>query len=289
MVDARQHILSVLEEKGIISKFKSDLRKEVLNAMNKSLEKPEILANLESFEAQTCLELIYDFLEFAKLTNTLEIFTCEANIKKRPTKHDLEYKTSSKADPGKPVLYSLLDRSRKSISPEQSYEAPKSKFQGKIPVIPEIGLLPKKEIGNEGKVGLNRPEFSKPNDFSKPNEGFKAPEPVKPAEKPPSVLTALPKPIEKQSNMKLQPLTSLKKPVNLKGFDLVEDKPAKNAFDSDESIEEEIKESFDESFEGHKDLVESQATSSMGVDASVNSLALEDFDHVENVRAPRKK
>jgi hypothetical protein len=280
MVDTRQHILSLLEEKGIINKFKSDLRKEVLHAMNKSLEKPEVLANLESSEAQTCLELIYDFLEHAKLTNTLEIFSCEANVKKRPTRHDLEYKTSSRGDPGKPVLFSLLEKSKQGFSPEQSFDMPKSKFPAKMPMkIPEIGLVGKKELDPKPlntKVEVKAPEV-------------KNPEITKPVEKP-NILTSLPKPAEKPGSLKLQPLASFKKPGNFRGFDLDEEKPVKKDFDSDESIDESIEQEEDESIEEeHKEFLESQATSSMGVDASVNSLALEDFDHVENVRAPRKK
>lgn len=287
MVDARQNILNILEEKGIISSFKANLRTEVLKAMNKSLEKPQVLVGLETNEAQVCLELIYDFLEYAKLTNTLEIFIHEANLKKRPTKNDLEYKTGARAEAGRPVLYSVIEKSKHGTSsPDQSFEYPKSKFPGKLGMkIPDIGLAGKKDSIPESKLGLNKFEPAKAPEkpIEKPAEKI--------PEKPQNPLTTLPKPGDKGANMKLQPLLNPKKVTNLRSFDVLADevKPVKRDLSSDESIDEDIVEEDILDDHHNKDFYESQGTSSMGVDASVNSLVLDEFDHVENVRAPRKK
>lgn len=290
MVDARQNILNILEEKGIISSFKANLRTEVLKAMSKSLEKPEILVGLESNEAQICLELIYDFLKHFKLFNTLEIFYHEANMKKRQTINDVEYKTGIRSEPGKPLLFSILDKSKHSASfPEHSFDYPISKFPSKLGMkIPEIGLAGKKEIVPATKIEISKPEPAKAQE--KPAEKTVEKPAEKPVEKPPNPLTTLPKPVDKGANMKLQPLLNPKKVTNFKSFDVLADegKPIKRDFSSDSSIDEEIEEDFVEDH-NNKDFYESQGTSSMGVDASVNSLVLDDFDHVENVRAPRRK
>ena len=88
-----------------------------------------------------------------------------------------------------------------------------------------------------------------------------------------------------KDNIKLAPLmpkTAVKKP-NPKAFDMI-NVEEKHDFspEIDESIEESIVD--DES----KEFFESMGGSSMGVDASANSLALESLDYVEKVRPPRR-
>jgi len=127
---------------------------------------------------------------------------------------------------------------------------------------------------------------------------------LEPAKNPLASLAALPKLPDKAGGMKLQPISNQKKITNLRSFDVLadeempikhEEKPLKHEekhmkyeISPKSSIDEDIEEDL-EIEEEHKEYYESQATSSMGVDASVNSLALEDFDHIENIRPPKKK
>jgi hypothetical protein len=159
-----------------------------------------------------------------------------------------------------------------------------------LPKVPEIGIFNKKEQSPEVKVSNSKAEL------------------VKPVEKVSQLtsLTSLPKPTDKANDrLKLQPLSS-KKISNLKSFDVLldeekpikkeeEEKQKKNVVEEKKkkyeesprsSIEEDIEEEFEDE---HKDFYESQGTSSMGVDASVNSLALEEFDHIEAIRPPKKR
>jgi hypothetical protein len=275
MVDARENILNILEENGVINRFKSDLRAQVLKAMNKSLAKPETLRNLETPDAQMCLELIWDFIEWARLSNTLEIFVPECNLKKRPSRNELDFKAGVKSDINKPVLFSVLEKSRRigGESPEASAEVMPKFVEKPLPKVPEIGLMPKKDITPD----------------KKPVVATKF-EPPKPAEKLPNTLPSLSKPLEKPSTLsKLQPLTNQKKITNLRSFDVLADE--EHNFKHDESVHSSINEEISEDYEEdtHKDFYESQGTSSMGVDASVNSLALEEFDHIEPIRPPKKR
>ena len=284
MAELKENVLNILEEKGILNSFKSQLRTQVLKAMDefsgkgKSLQKAEVLTSLESPESQICLEVIRDFLEYMKIRNTLEIFVPECNLKRKPMRNELEDKIGIKSEIGKPILFSLLERCTQA-SPTQSVELSPTKFLDKPPAklsefIPVIGKDEKKAIPAVFKVEN------------------------KPVEKQSNPLTSLPKSSDKANDrLKLQPLTSQKKVTNLRSFDVlidekeiktepVNEKIIKKFEDSPKSsIDEEIDEEVEED---HKEFYESQGTSSMGVDFSVNSLALEEFDHIENIRPPRK-
>ena len=158
-------------------------------------------------------------------------------------------------------------------SPEGSVELPPNKFFEKNnQKIPDIGLVKPKDQLIEKKAPLNTL-----GDLQKP------------VEKQPNPLTSLPKPTDKANDrLKLQPLSNPKKNINLRSFDVLidEDKIIKHDESPKSSIEEDIDEEVEED---HKEFYESQGTSSMGVDASVNSLALEDFDHIEPIRPPKKR
>jgi hypothetical protein len=274
MAELKENILNILEEKGIMDNFKSQLRAQVLKAMDefsgktKSLQKPETLERLDNQDAQVCLEIIWDFLEYYKLKNTLEIFLPECNLKRRSTREELEYKSGLRSEIGKPLLLNMLEKSRLfDKSPEQSIEMPPSKFPRKSnPKIPEMisGYSPDRKAAVVAK-----------------------PEQIKPVEKASNPLTTLPKPSDKNNDrLKLQPLSTKKKITDFKSFDvLIEEKGPKIEDSPKSSIEEDIDEEIEED---HKEFYESQGTSSMGVDASVNSLALEDFDHIENIRPPKR-
>ena len=283
MAELKENILNILEEKGIINNFKSELRAQVLKAMGQFtgkkdfLEKPDVLQQLQNPDAQLCLEIIWDFLEYSKLKNTLEIFIPECNLKKRSQRYDLESKIGIKGDPGKPILLRMIEKCKNSEhedkSPEGSVELPPNKFFEKNnQKIPDIGLVKPKDQLIEKKAPLNT--FG---DLQKP------------VEKQPNPLTSLPKPTDKANDrLKLQPLSNPKKNINLRSFDVLidEDKIIKHDESPKSSIEEDIDEEVEED---HKEFYESQGTSSMGVDASVNSLALEDFDHIEPIRPPKKR
>ena len=64
MAELKENILNILEEKGIINNFKSELRAQVLKAMGQFtgkkdfLEKPDVLQQLQNPDAQLCLEII---------------------------------------------------------------------------------------------------------------------------------------------------------------------------------------------------------------------------------------
>ena len=277
MAELKENILNILEEKGFISNFKSEIRAQVLKAMNefsgpkKFLEKPEVLAYLEMPEVQLCLEIIWDFLEYAKLKNTLEIFVPECNLKRKPQRLDLENKSGITSEIGKPLLLTMIDKCKRKpgeISPDHSTEFIPSKFPEKIAPKLQDKAKPKEVVVEKKASPVAHIE------------------PTKAPEKSLSSLAALPKLPDK--NPKLQPLSSAKKVTNLRSFDiLAEDaKVLKHEESPKSSIDEEIDEELEED---HKEFYESQATSSMGVDASVNSLVLDEFDHVENIRPPKRK
>ncbi|CAG9330621.1 unnamed protein product [Blepharisma stoltei] len=326
MGDLKENIIKTLESKGILDSIKAQLKSQVLQALESQsgkgqVFKPESLKIMESEEGKICVELIREFLEFAKFKSTLEVFIPEGHLSSANADRILlETKTGVRFEQGKPLLMTILEKLKGQNSPFGINSPAKvAKEEPPRQIIPKFQALLEENSKKVYTFSGKSKEEPKPDIYAfpdKPIENFKVVEPVKkePEIKPPEPKKVIEtKPIEQpktdpNDKFKLAPLGKVgKKPATFKGFDdLVEDEPPKqqrqvsppkkqvspppkktDVFDSEESIEESIEE-YSEDYESiHKDLLESIGTSSMGVDVSVNSLALEEFDHVERVKPAR--
>lgn len=323
MGDLKENIVKTLESKGILDSLKAQLRSQVLLALDAQIGKgsqvlkPESLKILESEEGRLCVEIVREFLEYAKFKNTLEVFVPEGHLSSgKADRMMLENKTNVRFEQGKPLLMTILDKVKNSDSFNYHNPAkPASSFIEKSqPAVQEIARAPipkfqalleensKKAFTFSGKPKEEEPPKSTSKVITAPEKQAEIkPADIKPVEAKPEFKAAekLQDPKQAEDKFKLAPLgprVGFKLP-SFKGFDdLAEDIPPKNSppkkaaefFDSEESIEESIDETSEEPSEfDHKELLESVGTNSMGIDVSVNSLALEEFDHVERVKPAR--
>ena len=265
MGDLKESILKALEGKGILDQIKSELRKQVLVALDEqngkgSLDKSKGAKLHENPDTVLCLELIRDFLEKYNLDNSLKVFVPESSLGPKPERRTFEREVGITLQGSEPVLLTMLKQLRMTPQSSQPLQKPEP--------------VQKPQIEQKSQESQKKPQKKPQEPQQKPQE---KPEPKK--QEPSRLLGQLPSlaPLNPKSNFKL---------ANLKTIDQL------IGGNSEEEIEESISERIESEEEKEEDYEASSKSvfesygSSMGVDASVNSLALESLDHIEKVQKP---
>jgi hypothetical protein len=284
MEDLKETIVQNLEDSGVIDKLRAQVRNTIFRCLklqetDVGLQRTETMHVMETEEGQLCAELIREFLEFFGLTYSLHVFIPECHLptEERPSEF-FEKQLGVQGTHDMPMLMSVV----KALREGQLLNASRNNLAKEKPK-PQILQDFKEARPISSNIDINS-KVSEPKKLDKP-----ALAPIK----------DMPNPQAKQSLQKLPlaPLDRLResrrKRVD-KDFDIPYISSDRNRIEDHVEIPEDIPMSvetdsdIDIQQEG-RDLVESAgASSSLGVDASVNSLELgEYYDYVEPVRKPR--
>lgn len=314
--EAKQIVLKELETQGIISNMKAQLKSSVLKIIQKQKEQIQqatefdymtpLYRQAKSREVMLMCHLIKDFLKYYKMDYTLPIFENESNVKETITKETLLKEISKKPEQTTTSPSSLFyesdkieDEKNKPILIQMLLD-----YQRKINKVEEltqnIENMQKNNITNNnnnnntnsggyGKKTLSPITFgvnsSNTNDevkFSNINisDVYKKP--------PPKEITAedILNKDKKEENTKIES-------VNDKVYE-IEGNKDNDDFDNDNEFQDEILEDIEieqpkkgdnnNITENSKDISSSAVT--LGIDSSVKSNMLNEFDHYENVQIP---
>ena len=261
MDELKNLVIQTLETNGILGQIRAKLRSSVFKVIDNNdpsgkeramhWENPLAQKVLETTESALAADLIREYLEFYRLDYSLSIFIPEANLKQDPlNKNDLK-KRSEVENPSdkEPLLVQIL-RERKTGGGPKKSAAPA-----------------KKEETKNTFITSESPKEEKPNKYSS-NQGLTK------------------KPVEEPKPIKKSPVEQSKPKDKKKDLSDYDD-------DFDQSEDEEIKEvlphddiDYDDGDE-HKMFSESgnafTGSQSMGMDPSVNTLAMDEYDHIEEV------
>jgi len=302
MEDPRENVIKTLEANGTLDYIKAQLRSKVytvLNDQNQHLQKPETHKVMETELGQISAELIRDFMEYFALNCTLNIFIPECHLpsKKKELTY-IESKLKIRASHEKPILFTILEKlmtepisfSRPATSStSDSYSSTSKPISQPAPLKP----IPKPAFEDPPKSSDSKPILSKPS------------EPIKePSKLSPDTSKLAPEVSAPSSRVDLTKLAPLK-PANksLPSLDLGKKAPAANARSTFSDIDAQlgdlsshIESSIEESIEIEEESLTNRdheayesygASSSLGVDASVNSEVIENYDYVEDIRIKR--
>mmetsp|Transcript_18439 Transcript_18439/g.33228 ORF Transcript_18439/g.33228 Transcript_18439/m.33228 type:complete len:259 (+) Transcript_18439:211-987(+) len=250
MDDLKELIIQTLDANGVLDKIRAQLRVSVFKAIDNqqpaslSFEKSKAANAVKSEEGRLCAELLRDFLDFYKLTYTMHVFLPETRLVSDVKGQALAEKCGVQYEQGKPIIYKLLEK-----------------------------------IADQQKTTI--PVAAKP---AEPQEDLNKVTSLKLSSK------LAPLPSLSKSNDKPPPPRS-KSPPQDPDFDAEIERIIERSREKEQhsNVDEEISED-EEDFDNYEDNLidlqfgESGGTNSMGQDASVDSLALEDYDHIEDVK-----
>lgn len=263
MDELKNLVIQTLETNGILGQIRAKLRSSVFKVIDNNdpsgkekamhWENPLAEKVLETTESALAADLIREYLEFYRLDYTLSIMIPEANLKQDPMDRDALLKKADmeKDNQNEPLLVQILKERKAGGSSRSAMDKGDNK--------------PSSNIQNK--------EESKATKFSS-NTGLTKPTP-EPAKEPEHK-----NPLQKQSE---KPKTSPKEKSGKKD-DL-------NDYDDDfedDDIEEmlPVEDVEDQDNNDNKMFSESgqfTGSQSMGMDPSVNTLAMDEYDHVEEV------
>lgn len=266
MDELKNLVIQTLETNGILGQIRAKLRSSVFKVIdNNDPSHPEKAMHWENPLAQKVLattesalaaDLIREYLEFYRLDYTLSIMIPEANLKQDPVDRDglLRRAEIDRATDKEPLLVQIL-KERKAGG-----KAARAEPVAKHSPSPSENIAPKKEE-------------QKANKFSSSAAPTKKEEPKK----------------QEAKKEDLSYLNKEKPKVSPKsksgGKKLADDNDYDDDFDSD--IEEMLPVEDIEVDDDHNKFTESgnafTGSQSMGMDPSVNTLAMDEYDHVEEV------
>jgi FGFR1 oncogene partner len=264
MDELKNLVIQTLETNGILGQIRAKLRSSVFKVIDNNdpqhpekamhWENPLAQKVLETTESALAADLIREYLEFYRLDYTLSIMIPEANLKQDPLDKEELIKRSDVDQPNQsePLLIQILKERKAGVKPKAQPERrqdPKPDMQVKSP-----------QSTDEQKAS----KFKSASAVSKP-------EPKK------DDLSYLSKPAEKPKQS----------PIN-KSKGKKDDESNEYDDDFDDDIEENLPvEDLDDDRDENKLFTESgnafTGSQSMGMDPSVNTLAMDEYDHVEEV------
>jgi hypothetical protein len=276
MDELKNLVIQTLETNGILGQIRAKLRSSVFKVIDNNdpsgkeralhWENPLAQQVLETTESALASDLIREYLEFYRLDYTLSIFIPEANLKQDPL------------DKGNLVSRAEVD-------------APNEKE----PLLVQVLKQRKSGGGPSARSAVSRPEVSKPapsrSPVTKSPAASKSPAPSKsPA--------ASKSPVQNEntnfgsSNQGLVKKLKEEPKPETSGSKYTNKQPDLNDYVDD--FEDDIEESLDEDNDDRQadDDVDKMFTESgnaftgsqsMGMDPSVNTLAMDEYDHVEEV------
>jgi len=227
MADLQKSVLQELENSGKLDKFRAQLRALLFETVDNydpkvGIERDETDKILETETGQICAELIRDFLDSFKMSYSSNVFIHESHLPEDPENlSQLEEAMGVKSEPGKPLLFYIIEQVFQSQGPQEKTEPRRERSESQHKAVP-----PLKET------------------------------------KPPHI---------SPRSQHMYGVTSL------------------SSREENNYIEEDISEASEEEDIYNPDELVESGGSSMGMDASVNSLAIDEYDHVEPVRRPRNK
>ena len=286
MDELKNLVIQTLETNGILGQIRTKLRSSVFKVIDNNdptgkeramhWENPLAQKVLDTAESALAADLIREYLEFYRLDYTLSIFIPEGNLKQDPIdKNDLLNRSEvDHPTDSEPLLVQVL-KERKSGSsnpPRRDISKPvekKSAFVASQP--PQDEKVKVKEQEKDTRASK----------YSSSNQGLSS-KPVIEENK------ASPSPM-KAKNVQLNPIHAQTK-------DLTDSNDYDDDFgdDDDEDEDDEIEEMLPvDDMDNHADDNENKMFSesgnaftgsqSMGLDPSVNTLAMDEYDHVEEV------
>jgi hypothetical protein len=262
MDELKNLVIQTLETNGILGQIRAKLRSSVFKVIDNNdpshkekamhWENPLAQKVLETTESALAADLIREYLEFYRLDYTLSIMIPEANLKQEPLERDdlVRRAEVDRANEKEPLLIQILKERKAGGRPKPSIEAKKEKPQEIKQSPPQSQPQPRSTFVTSSSPPA--PKVEKINKFSSNNK---------------------------------DDLDYLKKPV---------EKP-KEVFEKDNTYEDDfgdddIEESLPDNDMDHDDdnnFGESgnafTGSQSMGMDPSVNTLAMDEYDHVEEV------
>lgn len=294
---AAEDVIQMLDEQGQLETVRAHIRAKVISALHQGgiLPNQDIPFHMTTETGRVVAELFRDFLKCNGLVSTLHVFEPESAL---PMKGDQLNQTAQKlglaVSKGEPLIYQLvgplIEGRGKQSDPRGGLLQQQAKAQPKADVKPipgverPVSVTTKPTIGKDKlSLAIDMRDSESPDMVSSSlgsNEHLAGS--IRPRSKKPQLpalvgpgLTSVPKQKKDEYQDEIAKMLAGGK----KGF---------SPYDDD--IDEEIDDEFDdEPFESgsNRMLVESNGTSSLGADASVDSLALDQYDHIEEVKRNR--
>jgi FGFR1 oncogene partner len=261
MDELKNLVIQTLETNGILGQIRAKLRSSVFKVIDNNdpshkekamhWENPLAQKVLETTESALAADLIREYLEFYRLDYTLSIMIPEANLKQEPLERDdlVRRAEVDSANEKEPLLIQILKERKSGGRPKPNIEAKKDKPQEQPKSQPQSQPQPKSTFVTSSSPPA--PKVEKINKFSSNNK---------------------------------DDLDYLKKPVE-KPKETYKDNTYEDDF-GDDDIEESLPDN-DMDHDDDNNFGESgnafTGSQSMGMDPSVNTLAMDEYDHVEEV------
>lgn len=257
MDELKNLVIQTLETNGILGQIRAKLRSSVFKVIDNNdpsgkeramhWENPLAQKVLETTESALAADLIREYLEFYRLDYSLSIFIPEANLKQDPlNKNDLKKRADIEIPNDKEPLLVQILRERKAGGGSKAKPAPA-----------------KKEETKNTFITTQSPKEEKKSKYSS-NQGMTK------------------KPVEEPKPAKTTVTTQSKPKENKKDLNDYDDD-----FEDDDIQEMLPVDNMDDDGDEHRMFSESgnafTGSQSMGMDPSVNTLAMDEYDHIEEV------
>ena len=263
MDELKNLVIQTLETNGILGQIRAKLRSSVFKVIDNNdpshkekamhWENPLAQKVLETTESALAADLIREYLEFYRLDYTLSIMIPEANLKQEPLERDdlVRRAEVDRANEKEPLLIQILKERKAGGRSKPNIEAKKEKpqEQKQSPPKSQPQAQPKSSLYSASPLVQT---LEKNNKFSSNNKDD---------------LDYLKKPVEKPKEVSEKDNTY----EDDFGDDDIEESLPDNDMDHDDDN------NFGESGNAFT------GSQSMGMDPSVNTLAMDEYDHVEEV------
>mmetsp|Transcript_9817 Transcript_9817/g.19341 ORF Transcript_9817/g.19341 Transcript_9817/m.19341 type:complete len:385 (+) Transcript_9817:2851-4005(+) len=287
MAEATEDLIQMLDEQGQLENIRAQIRAKVLNALHQAgrLPNQEIPLHMNTETGRIVAELFRDYLMCNGLVSTLHVFEPECQLVQQGDQiKQVSQKLGLTVKRGVPLIYQLVDPLIE-VKPKLSDSKGPSQ-QPKQQLTPKLDIraataADRPGLGGKPLLELDHPDSDSPDIVSSLGSNEFLAGALRPRTK-----NVLPKLAEPALSIKTKPN---KDQYQDEISRMLAGKKIPSPYDDD--IDEEIDDHFEEPLEStsNRQLVESNGTSSLGADASVDSLALDEYDHVEEVRRSRSK
>lgn len=272
MDELKNLVIQTLETNGILGQIRAKLRSSVFKVIDNNdpahkekamhWENPLAQKVLETTESALAADLIREYLEFYRLDYTLSILIPEANMKQDPVDRNglLRRADLDRATDKEPLLVQIL-KERKSGGGRPQASSGSKPEEPKATVVSSAPPAAKEEPV-QSKFSSNPPASKKEETKAKKDD-----------------LSYLSKPVEKPKQS----------PKAKAGAKKDEDNDYDDDFDEDDIEEMLPVEDIDDNDDHHDNKMFTESgnaftgSQSMGLDPSVNTLAMDEYDHVEEV------
>jgi len=283
MEDLKELVINSLDSNGVLDTIRAQLRSSVFSAIQSQQNKVALKTSeaekiSETQEGRIATELFKDFLETGGINYSHSVFLQEAKVNDSVDTKSLSQQLGLESKSEVPLIFSLIDTFKRKTTkspPKQKLqlESPKQFLSpDKSKKFPEEAKFLPKQSSKEEEV---------PKEDKEPQEKPQKKKPELPPLEPKGRVRHWQAPEEPPKENKIPPLKNI---------------PSQDSNDSDQAYTDDFEE-IDEEIEVEEEEIDTggresmgigeSVGSSMGVDASVDSMALEEYDVVENVKRLR--